>query len=653
MVKKTGRSLLILIAIVYLLTLNIFGRSVLAETVRKGVVARTSSLNVRVDAGSDKDKVRVAGKLQVLSPGDEVYILGEKEGQGTKSNIWYQIQYVNDDGNTVNGYANSYYFDIVSENEEITVTPGLGTGSESGEGSSSGNGDDKEEGNTGTTSSDPEPEPSNNNDKDQPNTSYENELAAFPESYQEIIEKLHKTYPNWHFIAYNTELEWDDAVDAESAIGHSLVDKSANEAYINTSDVDSEGKQIIRDGNNWVTASRYAVEYYMDPRNFMNERTILAFENLTYQGDDRYTVSGIQNILNGTFMSGSYTYTENGKEITKTYADTFFEAGKASKVNPYHLAAKCRIEQGTKGNYIGNGNYPGYEGYYNFFNIGAYAHDGRGANWNGAIYAKNPDSDGEPQSGSYGRPWDNQYKAIMGGSQFVGESYINKGQNTLYFERFNVVDKSRLYRHEYSTSVTGASSSASSMKAAYPADTFKGTLYFTIPVYKNMPADPVPKPENRQEGDTQEKENTDNQVSTGGTVSTSYKVDDGVVSGVTEGTTVDAFKSNFTLSEGQTVKVYDKDGNEKSSGVISTSDVVKVSTGSSSVSSFTVSTLGDVNGDGNITIADLVGVRKHLLGLTKLSEEYFAAADTNKDGKITIADLVGVRKHLLALAKLV
>ena len=81
--------------------------------------------------------------------------------------------------------------------------------------------------------------------------------------------------------------------------------------------------------------------------------------------------------------------------------------------------------------------------------------------------------------------------------------------------------------------------------------------------------------------------------------------------------------------------------------------MVKVSTGSSSVSSFTVSTLGDVNGDGNITIADLVGVRKHLLGLTKLSEEYFAAADTNKDGKITIADLVGVRKHLLALAKLV
>ena len=37
--------------------------------------------------------------------------------------------------------------------------------------------------------------------------------------------------------------------------------------------------------------------------------------------------------------------------------------------------------------------YPGYEGYFNFFNIGAYAHSGRPARENGAIYAK--------QEGSY------------------------------------------------------------------------------------------------------------------------------------------------------------------------------------------------------------------------------------------------------------
>jgi beta-N-acetylglucosaminidase len=649
-----------MVMIVYIMAVTVFSVPVLAETARKAVVARTSALNVRVDADKDAATVRVAGKLQVLSPGDEVYIIGEKEGPGTKSNLWYQIQYVNKDGNTVNGFSNSYYFDIIEENVEITVTPGVtvvnsGTGSTGNSNEGTGTGDDTgntgntgNTGDTGTTTT-PDPEPSTNNDTDQPNTSYEQELAAFPESYQVIIEKLHKTYPNWHFKAYNTGLEWEDAVDAESEIGHSLVDKSANEAYINKDDVDSNGKQIIRDGNNWVTASRFAVEYYMDPRNFMTERTILAFENLTYQGDDKYTVSGIQNILNKTFMKGSYTYTENGKEITKTYADTFFEAGKASKVNPYHLAAKCRIEQGTNGNYIGNGNYPGYEGYYNFFNIGAYAHDGRGANWNGAIYAKGGE-DGTQTS--YGRPWDNQYKAIMGGSQVVGEAYINKGQNTLYFERFNVVDKSRLYRHEYSTSVTGASSSASSMKAAYPADTFSGSLTFIIPVFKNMPADPVPKPENRTD-EPLPVGNEPSTGSTGGVVSTSYTTNNGVLSGVSEGTTVETLKTSFTLSEGQTVKVYDKDGKEKTSGTISTSDVVRVMNGTEQVSSFNVSTLGDVSGDGKITIADLVGVRKHLLGLETLSGEYFVSADNNKDGKITIADLVGVRKHLLALAKLV
>lgn len=188
------------------------------------------------------------------------------------------------------------------------------------------------------------------------------------------------------------------------------------------------------------------------------------------------------------------------------------------------------------------------------------------------------------------------------------------------------------------------------MKAAYPVDTFKGTLYFTIPVYKNMPADPVPKPENRQDENTQGTVNTDNQVSTGGTVSTSYTVDDGVLSGVTEGTTVDTFKSNFTLSEGQTVKVYDKDGKEKSSGIINTSDVVKVSTGSSSVSSFSVSMLGDIDGDGTVSIVDLVLVRKHLLGLNNLSEVYYTSADTDKDGDVTIVDLVLIRKHLLNLS---
>lgn len=38
----------------------------------------------------------------------------------------------------------------------------------------------------------------------------------------------------------------------------------------------------------------------------------------------------------------------------------------------------------------------------------------------------------------------------------VGSNYINKGQNTLYFEKFNVVNTSSLYFHQYMGNATAA-----------------------------------------------------------------------------------------------------------------------------------------------------------------------------------------------------
>ena len=102
-------------------------------------------------------------------------------------------------------------------------------------------------------------------------------------------------------------------------------------------------------------------------------------------------------------------------------------AAKYAQVSPYHLASRLRQEMGVDGSQLAFGTYPGYAGYFNFFNIGAYAHDGRPARENGAIYAK--------QSGSYLRPWTNPYKAILGGADFLGSGYIRKVQNTLYLQK--------------------------------------------------------------------------------------------------------------------------------------------------------------------------------------------------------------------------
>ena len=58
---------------------------------------------------------------------------------------------------------------------------------------------------------------------------------------------------------------------------------------------------------------------------------------------------------------------------------------------------------------------------------------------------------------------------------------------------------------------------------------------------------------------------------------------------------------------------------------------------------------GDVNGDGKITIEDLIQIQLHLLGAIELEGDAFRAADTNNDGQISIVDLANIQRHLLGL----
>ena len=63
--------------------------------------------------------------------------------------------------------------------------------------------------------------------------------------------------------------------------------------------------------------------------------------------------------------------------------------------------------------------------------------------------------------------------------------------------------------------------------------------------------------------------------------------------------------------------------------------------------SFVISIIGDVSGDGEVTILDLLKVQKHLLGSSKLSSEYLISGDTNGDAEVTILDLLRVQKYIL------
>ena len=56
---------------------------------------------------------------------------------------------------------------------------------------------------------------------------------------------------------------------------------------------------------------------------------------------------------------------------------------------------------------------------------------------------------------------------------------------------------------------------------------------------------------------------------------------------------------------------------------------------------------GDNNGDGDISIVDLLRCQKHLLNSSSLTSIDITATDTNKDGKVDVVDLLRVQKQLL------
>ena len=180
------------------------------------------------------------------------------------------------------------------------------------------------------------------------------------------------------------------------------------------------------------------------------------------------TMTGIMNTMNST--------------VTVSYADIIMEAAEQSKVSPYMLAAMIIQEQGSKGT---SGSISGATGYYNYFNVGAYAANGMTAVERGLWYAA--------QSGSYNRPWNTPEKAIVGGALFYAQNYLAAGQNTLYLKRFNV-QGSNMFKHQYMTNTAGAAEEGKSLGKAYNDTMRAGILVFNIPVYNGMPETPCPMP---------------------------------------------------------------------------------------------------------------------------------------------------------------
>lgn len=464
---------------------------------------------------------------------------------------------------------------------------------------------------------------------------------GFPESYKPYLRKLHEQHPKWIFTAQKLGVDWNTALKEECVVGRNLVHSSALASWksMEKGAYDFNGGYWYGLDGSWVAASKEIIMYYMDPRNFLNDTYIFMFENQSY--DPSYqTESGVKTILADTFMSGSYTCPDTKKKYT--YSQTFMDAAKKSGVSPYHLASRCRNEQGVNGAPQSLGTVKGYENYFNFFDIQAYATSTMTAAEMGCKYAKTTNP-------TYLLPWTNQYKSIVGGSIFLGTGYITKGQDTLYLQKFDMVDGGNgLYYHQYMTCVFGQANEAISLKNAYSQDILNSAMEFKIPVYNNMPDKLCPKPTSSGDNNNYLKS-----LSVSGT-SISPKFDKFTASYTAK---VNAEVSSVTVNANPLGKSAKVSGKGKVSLKTGENTVKVTCTAASGVKrTYTIKitrkaasqTLqqGDVNGDKYLTVVDALLMLRYNAGKTKLDSAQLKRADMNGDGKVDVIDALTLLKKI-------
>ncbi len=294
------------------------------------------------------------------------------------------------------------------------------------------------------------------------------DIEQFPESYRPALEALKQKHQNWTFVRQNTGLDFQTVINNELQGGKSLVYKSYG-------DYCKEGQH----SPNWYFASEDVLKLYMDPRNSLHENAIFQFEQLTYN-ESYHTEAAVETFLKNTFMNSN----SPAPKTDMTFSHIFWAIGAEQQVSPFHLAARVYQEQGQGTSPLISGNYPGYEGYYNYFNISASGSTNEQVITNGLNYARN-------------NGWDNAYASILGGANVISANYIKKGQDTLYLQKFNVstTASNPVYTHQYMQNIAAPTSEALSMKKLYEsAGALENTFVFKIPVYENMPASPCPMP---------------------------------------------------------------------------------------------------------------------------------------------------------------
>lgn len=313
---------------------------------------------------------------------------------------------------------------------------------------------------------------------DDAGTFCEDTLSLFPVSYGSGLWLLHSMHPDYIFTPVNTGLDFYTVLDYEDSGSRSLAN-----IYSNPSWADSSSPEY--DGGGWHAATNETVRFFLDPRNYLDQVHIFSFETLSFN-EAIQTVDGVRTMVSGSFMDST----------DPDYAQMIYNAGQTAGVSPYLLSSRIIQEMGYDGqSLLCSGTLPGYEGYYNFYNIGSVPDPSieNGALINGARYAmwgSHPEDETiDEDEAALMLPWDNPQDAITGGAIWIAQSYIGVDQDTLYFQKFDVISNNDgLYNHQYAQNISMAYTEGQRYFRSYASSGMLDEAFeFQIPVYTSIP----------------------------------------------------------------------------------------------------------------------------------------------------------------------
>lgn len=476
--------------------------------------------------------------------------------------------------------------------------------------------------------------------------------------YKSLLDTMIKEHPNWTFKLYETGLDWKTVINNEYR-GHGSAPKNLSPATYPIGWICYDCRNIKRDNGSWRCASREAIEYMMDPRNSANSSDVFQF--LLLSNDKNITKEQVKT------MASKISYLNTNEIITAIY-----DSAQELDINPFYIIGKILQEQGSNGSVMCSGKgYKGkYVGYYNFFNVGASGDTNDQVISKGLSYAK---SEG----------WNTPKKSIIGGIGVI-KRYINRGQDTLYYQKFNVTYLP-YYVNQYAQNVLDAQNIGTELRSYYEkSKLLDGSFTFEIPLYKNMPKSACKKP-STMAYNIPTGENAYINVNVGYTLALRDSPDGATIANIDSGEKVIILKRASSKINGTYWdEVYSKQGTgymarEAKDGsktylvvikqyqisgsniMVAPGTTISAISGGKNTSSvfgtgakislegktYNLVMLGDVNGDGKVKATDYVLIKNYIMNGSKMNEIQQKAADVNKDGKVKATDYVLIKNYIM------